>query len=193
MAVSLGGKLITKFKQNATFVASFMARKLPRQNEKDFQIKFLTRAANASNVMISFNDTGYAARTIVLYRKPAAVSRSGRPFLCPDFSERVLSRSFSSGSENSLGPVKSDKDDDSDKKPLKLMDFNELIWPHPLKSLRNYFFSWLIRGYFDQHFSRENFLNGAEQVSCSLILFHIQCMSSNSISGYSCKESGAMH
>lgn len=50
------------------------------------------------------------------------------------------------------------------KKPLKLMDFKELIWPHPLKTLRNLWFSILIRGYFDSTYSPENFLKGAQQV-----------------------------
>lgn len=164
MAVSLGRKLVTRCKQIPTFFTSNLTRKIPRQNEEDFQIEFFTRSANASNVMISFKNTSTPLGSSFLYRSPAAVSRSGRAFLCLDSSEYVLRRNFSSDSKDPLGPFKGDKDDDSDKKPLKLMDFNELIWPHPLKTLRNYFFSWLIRGYFDQSFSRDNFLNGTEQV-----------------------------
>ena len=48
--------------------------------------------------------------------------------------------------------------------PLRLMEFRELMWPHPLKSLRNLFFTLVIRGYFDPSFSRETFLDGAQQV-----------------------------
>ena len=44
------------------------------------------------------------------------------------------------------------------------MDFKEIIWPHPLKSLRNFWFSLLIRGYYDNTYNTETFLKGAEQV-----------------------------
>lgn len=63
-----------------------------------------------------------------------------------------------------LGNDGEDKDPQSSGRPLKLMDFDELIWPHPFKSIRNAFFTLLIRGYFDEHFSSSHFLNGAEQV-----------------------------
>lgn len=65
-------------------------------------------------------------------------------------------RQLSSGGQND--------GDNGNGKRIKLMDFKEIIWPHPLKSLRNLFFSFLIRGYFDKHYSPEIFLLGAEQV-----------------------------
>ena len=49
-------------------------------------------------------------------------------------------------------------------RPLRLMDFPEIIWPNPMKTLRNLFFSFLIRGYYDQDYSRDRFLEGAQQV-----------------------------
>jgi len=49
--------------------------------------------------------------------------------------------------------------------PLKLMDYNKLRWPSPVKSLRNYFFTALIQISFDKEFSMKNFLHGAEQVT----------------------------
>ena len=87
----------------------------------------------------------------------------------------LLFRSFQPKSPNSQnGEVSSRRqcsqtpdEDDSEstgRRPLKLMDFNELIWPHPLKSIRNAFFSFLIKGYFDEYFSNKNFMDGSEQV-----------------------------
>lgn len=61
--------------------------------------------------------------------------------------------------------------DNSDRAPLKLMDFPELIWPSPLKSFRNWWFSKLIKGYYDNTFTMESFLDGAEQVSHTSIFF----------------------
>jgi hypothetical protein len=54
-------------------------------------------------------------------------------------------------------------DDGSRRRPLKLMDYQELMWPHPIKSIRNYVFAALIRGYYDSQFSMSSFLKGAEQ------------------------------
>ncbi|GAB1602797.1 uncharacterized protein LOC115232575 [Argonauta hians] len=54
-------------------------------------------------------------------------------------------------------------DDKSNKPFLKLMDFPEIIWPSPIKSFRNWWFSKLIRGYYDNSFSIESFLTGSEQ------------------------------
>ena len=59
--------------------------------------------------------------------------------------------------------------DNSDRAPLKLMDFPELIWPSPIKSFRNWWFSKLIKGYYDNTFTMESFLAGAEQVSHTLL------------------------
>ena len=50
------------------------------------------------------------------------------------------------------------------KRPIRLMAFPELIWPHPLKSLKNMFFAFLIRSYFDDQFYPDTFLKGSEQV-----------------------------
>ncbi|XP_029658399.1 uncharacterized protein LOC115232575 [Octopus sinensis] len=54
-------------------------------------------------------------------------------------------------------------DDKSDKPCLKLMDFPEIIWPSPIKSFRNWWFSKLIQGYYDHSFSIDSFLTGSEQ------------------------------
>lgn len=51
----------------------------------------------------------------------------------------------------------------NDQSPLKLMDFPEIIWPSPLKSFRNWWFSKLIKGYYDNSFTMESFITGAEQ------------------------------
>jgi len=53
--------------------------------------------------------------------------------------------------------------EDGRRRPLKLMDFTEIRWPHPIKFFRNYVFSALIRGYYDHSFSIGNFMRGAEQ------------------------------
>ena len=65
-------------------------------------------------------------------------------------------------------------------RPLKLMDFPERIWPHPVKSFRNFFFTLLIRGYFEPSFSHEKFLQGAVQVrwlavwrACGVTVFQL--------------------
>ncbi len=50
------------------------------------------------------------------------------------------------------------------KRPLRLMEMPEIAWPHPLKSLRNLFFAMMIRGYYDDQFHTNTFLDGAEQV-----------------------------
>ncbi|XP_064598480.1 m-AAA protease-interacting protein 1, mitochondrial-like [Liolophura sinensis] len=63
----------------------------------------------------------------------------------------------------------SDRDDQDEapkpagRRQMKLMDFQEIIWPSPLKSLRNQFFSLLIKSYFDRTFSLPGFLIGASQ------------------------------
>jgi len=54
------------------------------------------------------------------------------------------------------------------KNPMKLMDFPYLIWPHPIKSIKNLLFGVLIRGYFDPSFSRTEFLRGAEMAICNV-------------------------
>lgn len=56
----------------------------------------------------------------------------------------------------------------SGRRQMKLMDFQEIIWPSPLKSLRNQFFSLLIKSYLDRTFSLPGFLIGASQVSMSM-------------------------
>lgn len=59
--------------------------------------------------------------------------------------------------------------DDSSKRPdevndIKLMDFNEIVWPNVFKSIKNMFMAFLIRGYYDNQFDSKGFLKGAEQV-----------------------------
>jgi len=46
---------------------------------------------------------------------------------------------------------------------LKLMDIPAIIWPHPMKSMRNLGLSFLIKGYFDNEFDSRTFLATAEQ------------------------------
>lgn len=58
--------------------------------------------------------------------------------------------------------------DDSSKRPdevnnIKLMDFNEIVWPNVFKSIKNMFMAFLIRGYYDNQFDPKGFLKGAEQ------------------------------
>ena len=55
------------------------------------------------------------------------------------------------------------------KRPLRLMAFPELIWPHPFKSLKNMFFAFLIKGYYDDQFSPDTFLKGCEQVTSLIV------------------------
>ena len=49
--------------------------------------------------------------------------------------------------------------------PLKLMDGDARIWPSPFKSLKNMFFTLLIRGYFDEDYSAASFLRGTKRVT----------------------------
>ena len=67
----------------------------------------------------------------------------------------ILSRLFSTGGSDDRG---------DGKRRIRLMDFPEIIWPHPIKSFRNVLFGWLIKGYYDRTFSKTNFLEGAQQV-----------------------------
>ena len=66
--------------------------------------------------------------------------------------------------------------DDSDRKhghrQVKLMDFPGSEYVNPFKLIRNMFFSFLIKGYFDPTFSQAGFIEGAQQVnfSCNLKL-----------------------
>ncbi|ESO05479.1 hypothetical protein HELRODRAFT_171110 [Helobdella robusta] len=48
-------------------------------------------------------------------------------------------------------------------KDLQLMKFTQLIWPNIFKSIRNFFFSFLIRRFVDEEFTLSSFLCGAEQ------------------------------
>ena len=51
--------------------------------------------------------------------------------------------------------------------PVKLMDFPERTMPDIVKSFRNRFFAFLIKGYYDGSFSMDGFLEGATQVIIS--------------------------
>jgi len=81
------------------------------------------------------------------------------------------SRNFRQSSSRCFSTTASARNDKQEKDPeesgksryLKLMDFNELIWPNPFKSIKNFFMSVLIRGYFDSEFTVAGFLTGAEQ------------------------------
>ena len=59
----------------------------------------------------------------------------------------------------------------SDKKPhrpLFLMQFDERIWPHPLKTLKNIFFTYLIRKSIDVDFDAEEFIKGSQMAICTV-------------------------
>lgn len=49
--------------------------------------------------------------------------------------------------------------------PIKLMDFPQITIPSLVKSFRNRFFSFLIRGYYDTSFTLDGFLEAATQVN----------------------------
>lgn len=54
--------------------------------------------------------------------------------------------------------------------PIKLMDFPERTMPDIVKSFRNRFFAFLIKGYYDASFTMDGFLEGATQVIISACL-----------------------
>ena len=56
------------------------------------------------------------------------------------------------------------------KQVLKLMDFPERVWPHPIKGIKNLMYSILIRGYFDEQFRADSFMEGVQQVRSILYL-----------------------
>ena len=87
----------------------------------------------------------------------SSVFFSGNPlerFLSKVTAHKQPSRHVSSGSN----------DENRFKRPLKLMEMKEIVWPHPLKSLQNLFFALLIRSYYDDQFHTRKFLDGAQQV-----------------------------
>ncbi|PVD38142.1 hypothetical protein C0Q70_00753 [Pomacea canaliculata] len=49
--------------------------------------------------------------------------------------------------------------------PIKLMDFPQITIPSLVKSFRNRFFSFLIRGYYDTSFTLDGFLEAATQAA----------------------------
>ena len=51
----------------------------------------------------------------------------------------------------------------TDRNPLQLMDIPARIWPHALKSIRNLFFNFLIRTYYDSNYSARSLLDGSRQ------------------------------
>lgn len=54
--------------------------------------------------------------------------------------------------------------DDRNRFPVKLMDFPEITMPDFVKSFRNKFFAFLIKGYYDSTFTVDGFVEGATQV-----------------------------
>ena len=48
-------------------------------------------------------------------------------------------------------------------RPLQLMDIPELLWPHPIKTVKNIFFNYLISTFYDQQYSAKDFLSGSRQ------------------------------
>ncbi|XP_050418744.1 m-AAA protease-interacting protein 1, mitochondrial [Patella vulgata] len=72
--------------------------------------------------------------------------------------------SHSSETVNSVRWFSDNSEDGKQIKKAKLMDFGpDKKLPNIFKSLKNYWFGLLIRGYFDPEFSLGNFLAGAEQ------------------------------
>jgi len=63
------------------------------------------------------------------------------------------------------------------RRPLRLMDYKQLRFPSPIKSLKNYLFTALIQTSFDREFSMNSFLAGAEQVVFGSGLGHQFCYS----------------
>lgn len=55
--------------------------------------------------------------------------------------------------------------DQTKTQPLKLMHFPQTIWPSLFKTIKNYFFAFLIRTHYDPAFSLQTFLEGSEQVN----------------------------
>ncbi|KAK6165654.1 hypothetical protein SNE40_022540 [Patella caerulea] len=79
---------------------------------------------------------------------------------------RIIKNHTSHSSEpvNSVRWFSDNSEDEKRIKNAKLMDFGpERILPNIFKSLKNYWFGLLIRGYFDPEFSLGGFLVGAEQ------------------------------
>ena len=96
-----------------------------------------------------------AVREIHINARRISASIISKP--CRTFSTLQPSRRFSSDSEG----------DYSRKRSLKLMDFPliyELPWSSPMTMVRNWLFTLLIRGYFDQEFTWANFQQGAVEV-----------------------------
>jgi len=102
---------------------------------------------------------------------------SGRRFECSPVRQpvAVLQPSYINAQTSPLGGVRSlhtgpslqsaeHPSEKSERRPLKLMELTELIWPSIYKTLRNHLFNFIIRSYYDNHFSMAEFLDGAEQV-----------------------------
>lgn len=54
------------------------------------------------------------------------------------------------------------------KRPLFLMEFDERIWPHPFKTIKNIFFSYLIKRSIDRDFDAEEFMKGSQMAMCTV-------------------------
>ncbi|KAL8618003.1 hypothetical protein ACOMHN_040227 [Nucella lapillus] len=71
--------------------------------------------------------------------------------------------------QSSSGGGWGDRDEDRRHRfPVKLMDFPEKTVPDIVKSFRNRFFSFLIKGYYDTTFTIDGFLEGAVQAVSSV-------------------------
>ena len=101
---------------------------------------------------------------ITHHSKPVADNNCIRCFskLLFSGSDRLSDNRGNDNRNSSPNPDKNTRDTD---RSLKLMNFQQLIWPNPLKAVRNMFFSFMIRGYFDDGFSAATFMAGCEQVS----------------------------
>ncbi|XP_074662938.1 m-AAA protease-interacting protein 1, mitochondrial-like [Tubulanus polymorphus] len=53
--------------------------------------------------------------------------------------------------------------DDEKKSPLRLSNWKPIIWPSVFKTIRNWFLTFLIKGYLDASYTTSTFLDGAEQ------------------------------
>ena len=78
----------------------------------------------------------------------------------------VTKKSFSTSSvENSR---QNDDYPGKSRRPLFLMTFDERIWPHPLKTMKNIFFTYLINNSIDSDFNVEDFIKGSEMAMCTV-------------------------
>ncbi|KAL5005952.1 hypothetical protein ScPMuIL_017110 [Solemya velum] len=88
------------------------------------------------------------------------VLRLAQRLKCAKAPSFVPSRNFS---QSDPDPGNDDDLDHRSRHHLKLMDFPELLWPSVFRTIKNKVMAFLIAGYYDNTFTMEDFLNGANQ------------------------------